>query len=131
MIVNFGVKHNMIGLMKDFGPGKGDPLQYAKSIFPNAFSAEEDFLKAWRETEIDIEGNDRLHITIFIDHTKTDRPPPSEKLAKTKEGYSCAVYLGLDDMVQNGTEKTRSEIGKCLEKRVKNVIAGLKNIRSH
>ena len=126
MIIKFGTQHNVIDLMEGYNPSKGDPLQFAQSLFPNAFAAEKEFLRTWQEREVVFNNIEELHITIFIDHNNKFNKMPNSKLAKTKKGYSCAIYLGPDDLHKNGYEKSQNEIQACLEEQVEKILDRLK-----
>ena len=122
MIVNFAVKHNIINLMEGYEPRKGDPLQYAKSLRPNAFAAEEAFLQNWQAREIAFTDVEHLHITLFFDYNESSYPKNSQKLAKTKKGYSCVIYLNADDLCRNGIERPQSEILAYLNLQIEKMI---------
>ncbi len=128
MIVNIGVKHNMIDLMDGYEPRKGDLLHYAKSFRPNAFAAEEAFLRNWQEKEIAFADIEQLHLTIFFDYNEPSHPQGSQKLAKTKSGYSCAIYLNADDLCHNGIERPQTEILSCLKQRAEEIVDRLKRL---
>ena len=129
MILKLCVKHNAIDLMKNYEPGKGDPLQYAKSFRPNAFAAEEAFLKVWHGKEITVAGVERLHITINFDHGKSALHQPNQKLAKMKKGYSSSVYLGANSLCNNGFEKPQMELQECIVEQVEKIVDRLRVLR--
>lgn len=126
MVLNFNVKHNVIDLMKDYEPEKGDPLQYAKSFRPNVFAAEEKFLKVWQGKEFAFADIGLLHILIFFNHGEIPHYQPDQKLVKTKTGYSCAFHLGVESLCNNGQEKSQTEIHACIVDHVERIIERLR-----
>jgi len=103
MQINLGTKHDMIGLMDTWDPSQGDPMSFAKSIFPNTFEAVE-LLKVQAHSMV-LPGHGEFGITLFVHHAKC-RPSSKkgEQIRKVKGGYTGAIQVYRTDIMNGQTE---------------------------
>ncbi len=123
MKIGLGIKHFLQGHMADFRPGLGDPMEYARTLFPATFQALDEVKAQWRDRSIaGGDDDDALVITIFVCYDDTNSETKPEQVRRVKGGFTGAINLYREDVGIQGNERSVSEIRQMLDARIQEVV---------
>lgn len=129
MKINLGTKHFLIGLMDDWEPTQGDPMSYAREIFPNTFEAVDNLKENTHSMKLP--GTGDFGITLFVHHaTAAPNPRKDEKVRKVKDGYTGAIQIYRTDIMSGQTELPKVLIFKIMNEQLDEQIRRLSLKRS-